>query len=146
LVGGPCDAPARHQSLRATIDWSYELLDLRERTLFARLSVFTGGFTGEACVEGCEAQPSALESVVEKNLIVRETGRFSMLESLREYALERLRESGELAEIELRHATFFASLAERAEPELRGPDQLAWLGTLDAEQANIWSAFCRGLR
>jgi tetratricopeptide (TPR) repeat protein len=69
-----------------------------------------------------------------------------MLESLREYALERLRESGELEEIELRHATFFASLAERAEPALRGPDQLAWLGTLDAEQANLWSAFCRGLR
>jgi predicted ATPase/DNA-binding SARP family transcriptional activator len=146
LVGGPCDAPVRHQSLRATIDWSYNLLDLRERMLFARLSVFTGGFTGEACVEACEAQPSTVESLVEKNLIVRERGRFSMLESLREYALERLRDSGELEEIELRHATFFASLAERAEPELRGPDQLAWLGTLDAEQANIWSAFCRGLR
>jgi non-specific serine/threonine protein kinase len=108
--------------------------------------VFTGGFTGEACVEACDAQPSTFESLVEKNLIVREKGRFSMLESLREYALERLRDSGELEEIERRHATFFAALAERAEPELRGPDQLAWLGALDAEQANIWSAFCRGLR
>ena len=146
LVDGPCDAPVRHQSLRATIDWSYDLLDLLERRLFARLSVFTGGFTADACVDICEAQPATLESLVEKNLVVREAGRFSMLESLREYALERLRDSGELDEVELRHAGFFASLAERAECELRGPDQLAWLAALDDEQANIWSAFCRGLR
>jgi predicted ATPase/DNA-binding SARP family transcriptional activator len=146
LVGGPCDAPVRHQSLRATIDWSYDLLDLPERMLFARLSVFTGGFTAEACADTCQAEPSTFESLVEKNLVVREDGRFSMLETLREYALERLRDSGERNDVELRHATFFASLAERAESELRGPDQLSWLRALDSEQANIWSAFSRGLR
>ena len=145
LVGGPCDAPYRQQSLRATIDWSHDLLDLRERRLFARLSVFTGGFTATACAEVCHARPTTLESLVEKHLVVREDGRYSMLETIREYALERLRASGTLEQTRLRHAMFFVALAERADAELRGPDQLTWLQRLDAEQENIWWAFCCGL-
>ena len=145
LVGGPRDSPERHQSLRATIDWSHDLLDVRERRLFAHLSVFVGGFTETACAEVCDARASTFESLVEKNLVVREDDRFSMLETLREYALERLGDSGMLEETRLRHAMFFVSLAERADCELRGPEQVTWLRLLDVEQANIWSAFCWAL-
>ncbi|HET9673273.1 MAG TPA: BTAD domain-containing putative transcriptional regulator [Gaiellaceae bacterium] len=145
LVGGPCDSPERHRSLRATIDWSYDLLDLQERRLFAKLGVFTGGFTPEACAEICSARESKFESLVEKNLVLREGGRYTTLETLREYALERLRDTGGLEAMQLRHAEFFVGLAERAEAELRGPAQLTWLTRLDVEQANIWSAFGRAL-
>jgi predicted ATPase/DNA-binding SARP family transcriptional activator len=148
LVGGPRDAPERQRSLRAAIDWSYDLLDANERQLFANLSVFTGGCTAAACAAVCDADPQTLDSLVEKNLVVREPGeepRFSLLETIREYGLERLRETGALRELRLRHAAYFVALAEQAEAALRGPAQLEWLARLDAEQADMWAAFACGL-
>jgi predicted ATPase/DNA-binding SARP family transcriptional activator len=148
LVGGPRDAPERQRSLRAAIDWSYDLLDSTERRAFERLSVFSGGCTADAFAAVCEADASTLESLVERNLVVREPAgvpRFWLLETIREYGLERLQDSGALDEVRRRHAEFFAAFAERAEPELRGPEQLGWLSRLDAEQSNISAAFAWAL-
>jgi predicted ATPase/DNA-binding SARP family transcriptional activator len=148
LVNGPRDAPERQKSLRATIDWSHDLLDADERRLFRNLSVFTAGCTLDACFAVCGATSATVESLVEKNLVVREVGvdqRISLLETIREYALERLRDAAALEELSLRHAEYFAGLAELAEPELRGPAQLEWLARLDSEQANIWAAMAWAL-
>jgi predicted ATPase/DNA-binding SARP family transcriptional activator len=148
LVGGPRDAPERQRSLRAAIDWSYDLLDSEERRVFERLSVFSGGWTADAAAAVCDADESNAESLVEKNLVIRALDgepRFSMLETIREYGLDRLRRSGALEDVRRRHAEFFVALAERADPELRGPAQLEWLARLDAEQSNISAAFAWAL-
>jgi predicted ATPase/DNA-binding SARP family transcriptional activator len=145
LVGGPRDVPERHRSLRRTIDWSYDLLDEDERRLFARLSVFAGGFTAEAAAAVCGGDRPTFDSLVENSLVVRERERYSLLETLREYGSERLRDDGTLDDVRLRHAEFFVTFAERAEPELRGLEQLPWLARLDAEQPNIWAAADWGL-
>jgi predicted ATPase/DNA-binding SARP family transcriptional activator len=148
LVGGPHDVPERQRSLRATIDWSYELLGEDERGLLRRLAIFAAGCGGDACRAVCGYGADMLESLVEKNLarcVDGEAERFEVLEAIREYALERLVEEQELDEAQRRHGEFFVDLAERAEPELRSGGQLAWLRRLDVEEANIWAAFAWGL-
>ena len=147
LVDGPRDAPERHRSLRATLEWSYALLDEAEARLFRALSVFHGTFTREAREAVCAGDPRTLEQLVEHHLVRRDEGddRFAMLETIRECGVEKLLEHGEHTVARRRHAEFFVELAERAEPALRGPTQLECLSELDALQANIWAAFSWGL-
>lgn len=149
LKGGSRDLPARQQTLRGTIDWSYDLLPEEEKTLFGRLSVFSGGRTLEAIEEICDPEGDmdaleGVESLLEKSLIRQEEPdgepRFAMLETVQEYASEKLEESGEAGEIKGAHAEFYLALAERANAELRGPDQLEWLQRLDAEHDNMRAA------
>jgi predicted ATPase/DNA-binding SARP family transcriptional activator len=141
LTDGPRDTPARHQTLRATIEWSHELLGEREKRLFARLSVFVGGFTLEAAEAACDATIDLLTALVDDSLVRTDgSGRFSMLDTIREYAEERLVETGDLDDVRARHAGFVVALAEEAEPELRGRDQVSWLVRLDAEEGNVLAA------
>jgi predicted ATPase/class 3 adenylate cyclase len=131
----------RQQTLRATIEWSYELLDEDEQRLFARLAVFQGGCTLEAVEEVCEADLDNLQSLVDKSLLrVRDDERFWMLETIREYALERLEASGEGEELRRRHAQHFVAIAEAAEPHLLGVDPLAWLEQLERDHDNLREA------
>jgi non-specific serine/threonine protein kinase len=153
LTGGPRDAPARLQTLRGTIDWSYDLLDSGERALFARLAVFQGGRTIEAVEAVCSHDPGielldGLESLLNKSLLQVEDGpegepRFVMLETIHEYARERLEQSGEADELRKRHAAYFAELAERAAKELRGARQQYWFRRLEAERENLGRALAR---
>jgi predicted ATPase/DNA-binding CsgD family transcriptional regulator/Tfp pilus assembly protein PilF len=150
LTGGARNLPERHRTLRGTIDWSYELLDERERKLFRRLSVFSGGRTLEAIEEVCDPEGDldaleGVESLLEKSLVRQEEGpvgepRFVMMETIHEYACEKLRESGEEQEVKRAHAEHFLALAEEAEPKLKGPDQLDWLERLEAELDNMRAA------
>jgi predicted ATPase/class 3 adenylate cyclase len=114
LLRGGRDADLRQQTLRATIEWSYDLLDQDEQKLFARLSVFRGGCTLEAAEAVCDANLDRLQSLVDKSLVRVREQRFWMLESIREFALESLRDSGEEDEMNRRHAEFFLELAESA--------------------------------
>jgi predicted ATPase/class 3 adenylate cyclase len=114
LTAGRRDLPERQQTLRATIEWSYELLDPDEQRLFARLGVFSGGWILEAAEEACDADLDTLASLLDKNLVRRQEERYSMLETIREYAIERLEESGEGDELRRRHAEYFTRLAEQA--------------------------------
>ena len=115
LTGGRRDAPERQRTLRATIEWSHELLDPDEQQLFRRLAVFAGSFTVEAAEAVCDCDLEALESLLEQSLIRRwASGRLGMLETIREYAGERLGESGEAADMRRRHAQFFLELARSA--------------------------------
>ncbi len=115
LTSGARDAPERQRTLRATIEWSYDLLEPRTRELFARLSVFSGTFPLEAAEEVCDADLDDLGALVDYSL-VKPIGddRFFMLETIGEYALEKLREGSEGEELRRRHAAFFAALAEQA--------------------------------
>jgi predicted ATPase len=150
LRGGARDLPTRQQTLRGTIDWSYELLEEEEKTLFGRLSVFSGGRTLDAIEEisDLEGELDALEgveSLLEKSLLRQDVGpngepRFVMLETVHEYASEKLQESGEAEEINRAHAEYYLALAEEAESELKGPDQLEWLESLEAEHYNMRAA------
>ncbi|HWB70891.1 MAG TPA: BTAD domain-containing putative transcriptional regulator [Egibacteraceae bacterium] len=143
LTVAPRTAEARHQTLRATVDWSHDLLGDDEKTLFRRLAVFRRGWTLEAAEAVCSADTDpedvldVLGHLVDRSLIVSERGRFRMLETMRVYAAERLGESGEFDEVVRRHAYFFTAFAEEAEPHLRGPSQARWLGLLRAEDANL---------
>ena len=141
LTGGARDAPARQRTLRATIEWSYELLDVEERRLFARLAVFAGGWTLAAAEEVCGAEMDALQSLVDKNLVRVEEGRFGMLETIREYALERFEESSETEELRFRHAEHYFALGLRAEPELTGAEQHVWLERLGSDYENLRATF-----
>ena len=133
-------ADPRQQTLRATIEWSYDLLDEHEQRLFARLSVFRGGCTLETAEEVCEADLDVLQSLVDKSLVrVREGERFWMLETIREYAAERLAESGEEDESLRAHAEHFVALAEEAQPNLRGSPK-EWLDRLELEHDNLRAA------
>ena len=152
LTGGPRDLPARQQTLRSTIDWSYHLLAPRERALFARLAVFVGGATLEAIEAVCTAEDDlpgevldGVEALVSQSLLRQGEGtegepRFGMLETLHEYARERLAASSEAETVRHRHAAYYLALAERAAPELRGPEQVTWLGRLAAEHDNLRAA------
>jgi predicted ATPase len=150
LTGGPRDADERQRTLRATIDWSYGLLSPEEQVLFARLSVFAGGRTLEAIETVCSPLGEVdvfdgVASLLDKSLLRQEEDaadepRFVMLETIHEYARDRLAELGEADELRRRHAEYFASLAEAAEAALRHPDQGAWLARLDAEQDNLRAA------
>jgi non-specific serine/threonine protein kinase len=151
LARGDRTALPRQQTLRATLDWSYDLLRETEKALFGRVAVFSGGWTLEAakqvCIRADVDEFEALElvtSLADKNLVVAEeqhsATRCRMLETVREYARERLLESGEEAQWQSRHLAYFATVAEEAEPHLRGADQQAWLDRLDAEHDNLRSA------
>lgn len=167
LVGVSRTAVPRHQTLRACIHWSYELLSDAERTLFARLSVFVGGFTLEAVEQVCadretsrEAKsenrlqpltnplpvPSSavldlLSNLVDKSLVVAKEQegekRYHMLETIRLYAREKIDESGEWHAVREYHLDFFLQLAEQAEPKLKGAEQIRWLDILEMELDNV---------
>jgi predicted ATPase/class 3 adenylate cyclase len=142
LLKGGRDADPRQQTLRATIEWSYELLSNEEAALFAHLSVFVGGCTLEAAEEICGADLDTLQSLVDKSLLRHTRERFWMLETIREYAAERLEDSGEAEEVRRRHAERFLALAEEAWPNLRG-DPGEWLDRLEREHDNLRAALDR---
>jgi hypothetical protein len=145
LADGPRDLPDRQRTLRDAIAWSYELLNPAERALFASRGVFVGGFTAEAAaiVWGEENGPvfiGVLNRLVDASLVQPRGERLQLLETLREFARERLAEQGELEQRRLRHAAYFVELAERAEPELSGPGELAWFERLEPELPNLRAA------
>jgi predicted ATPase/class 3 adenylate cyclase len=140
LTGGARDAPERQRTLRATIGWSYDLLNAEERELFASLSVFAGGFALEAVEEVCHAALDTLQALVEHSLVRQEGERFAMLETIREFALERLQEEGEVDRLLELHAEYFLALAEKTESALHGPGQTACLDRLEAEHGNFRAA------
>jgi predicted ATPase len=171
LTGGARDLPARQQTIRSTIAWSYELLTAAEQRLFRCLSVFVGGCTVEAVEEVCgdkdtrrqedkESEGSVqaislspdlliswsvfdrMAALADKSLLRQEenadgSAHFMMLETVREYALERLKQHGEAESIRRRHATYYLALAETAEPQLHGAEQLVWLARLEEEHGNL---------
>ncbi|WP_019586725.1 ATP-binding protein [Deinococcus apachensis] len=152
LQGGPRDLPARQRTLRATLDWSYGLLGGEEQAVLAHLGVFAGGFTLEAAgaVTGRSDLLDPLSVLVEQHLALAVPGtaftpRFTLLETVREYALERLEERGEREEAEARHTAFFLALAESAEAPLRGGDQRLWAERLEQDADNLRSAVRRAL-
>jgi tetratricopeptide (TPR) repeat protein len=145
LLKGGRDAEARQQTLRATIEWSYELLGEEERRLFARLSVFAGGCTLEAAAAVTDADLDTLQSLVDKSLVRHTEERFWMLEAIREFALERLEEAGGAEELRLRYSAYFLELGELAKPELRGARSSTWLDRLQAEHDNIRAALGEAL-
>jgi predicted ATPase/class 3 adenylate cyclase len=152
LTGGAQDLDERQRTLRATVEWSYELLPESERTLFAQLGVFVGGCRLDAAEALCEAAGvdvlDGLHSLVEKSLLRQRPDtdgepRFWMLETIREYALELLAESGNLTEARRRHGEWFLALAEHVDLESRTGDQAALFAQLDAENANLRVALDR---
>ncbi len=150
LSDGPRDLPARQQTLRASLEWSYRLLRVPEQRIFARLGVFVDGATLEAITAVCGTSARSdmlaeLTALVEQSLVrqlVDAEGepRFALLETIREYALERLTASGEESAVRARHAAYFLGLAEAAVPRLRGPEQVRWLDRLEADHDNLRAA------
>ena len=150
LAGGGRDLPGRHQTLRATIDWSYELLDAAQQRLFAQLAVFPGGCTLDAAEAVCAAELEPLASLLDSSLVRREQQpgrepRFRMLDAVREYALEQLEERG-AGQARERQAEYFASFAERIAHELIGPRMPAAFNRLADEQENLRAALAQSLR
>jgi predicted ATPase/DNA-binding SARP family transcriptional activator len=152
LTGGPRTALPRQQTLRATLDWSYQLLTPDEQSLLARLAVFAGGCTLEAAAAVCgapEARESimleGLSSLVNKGLLQPAAGadeapRFAMLETIRAYSQERLAESGAAQTVLGRHAAYYLALAEQVETHHWGPQQRLWLARVEADHDNIRAA------
>ena len=152
LTSGPRDWGGRHQTLRAAIGWSYELLDMPEKRLFARLAAFQGGRSLAAALAICSddvdseaAVLNRLTSLYDKNLLRQNTGpdgapRFTMLETIHQFGREILNESAEADEIRMRHARYFADLAEEAAPALSGPRQSYWSAVLRADYDNLRAA------
>ena len=151
LTGGSRTAMPRHQTLRAVVAWSWELLSEGERGLAERLAVFPGGVTAEAAAAVTpgldpDAAFDLLSALVDKSLLQSvptgpgEEPRFRMLETLREYGADRLDEADRLAATRRAHAAYFRKLAETAEPELRRSEQMMWLKRLNAERDNILAA------
>jgi len=152
LTGGARDLPERQRTLRRTIAWSYDLLDAPEQQLFRQLSIFVGGCTLEA-IEAVCATPhdeadhvlEGVASLLDKSLLqqTEQEGtepRLSMLETIREYGLERLQESGETPVCQRTHALYYLALAEEAEPHFRGAQQVLWWRRLEREQGNLRAA------
>jgi predicted ATPase/DNA-binding CsgD family transcriptional regulator len=153
LAGGPMDAPIRQRTLRSTIAWSFDLLSERDQRVFASLGVFAGGFTlaaaeavaiGPAVRGGGTDVLTSLDHLVEQNVLTVAADaegepRFRMLETIREFAWDQL-PAADRAALRDRHLAYYLALAERSEPQLRGPDQAAWLRRLAAEQADIRAA------
>jgi predicted ATPase/class 3 adenylate cyclase len=149
LTGGNRTALPRQQTLRALIDWSYDLLSEQEQVLLRRLSVFTGGWTLESAEQVCAGKDieawqvlDALTALVDKSLVIFEeraegAGRYRLLETIRQYSLERLSDTEEETLLRNRHRDFFLALAERAEPQLIGPEEGTWLARLEAEHENL---------
>jgi predicted ATPase len=139
LLKGGRDADPRQQTLRATITWSYDLLRADEQRLFARLSVFRGGFTLEAGDAVADAGIDALQSLADKSLIRHSGRRFDMLETIREFAIEQLDRVAEMGDVRERHAAYFLSLAKEAEAHL-GKDSRDWYPRLEADNDNLRAA------
>ena len=140
LLKGGRDADPRQATLRATIEWSHDLLNPDEQRLFARLAIFRGGSTLESAEEVADAELDILQSLVDKSLVRHAGSRFEMLETIRQYATERLTESGEADELRRRHADHFLALAEEAEPHVLGLNPVDWLKRLEPEHANLGAA------
>jgi non-specific serine/threonine protein kinase len=154
LTTGPRTAMPRQQTLRATLDWSYDLLSEGEQRLLHRLSVFAGGWTlaaAEAVCSGARIETwevlDLLGGLVNKSLVLLEEaglegeqGRYRLLETVRQYAQEQLAAAGEAAAVRDRHLAYFRALAEEAEPQLIGPEQDQWLDRLEAEHDNLRAA------
>lgn len=151
LTGGSRTATPRQQTLRGTIDWSYSLLSEQERVLFRRLAVFVGGWAFEAAEQVCTADDidtfdilELLAHLVDKSLVVTELRgqetRYRMLETIREYAHEKLREASETELLRDKHLDYFVEYTEQAEPHLKRAEQLEWLVRLDAELDNLRAA------
>jgi predicted ATPase/class 3 adenylate cyclase len=152
LTGGARNLPERQRTLRGAIEWSYDLLDAGEKTLFTRVAVFSGGFTLEAMETICDAGGElpldvfeGVSSLLDKSLLRQEEGaegepRFVMLETIHEYARERLEQSGEAGEIRRLHAGYFLALAEQGESKLRGPEEAKLLERLEIEHDNMREA------
>jgi predicted ATPase len=140
ILKGGRDAEERQRTLRATIEWSHDLLTAAERTLFAHLGVFRGGTTLEAAEAIADADIDTLQSLVDKSLVRHTGGRFWMLETIREFALERLADSSESGELAHKHAHHFLALAEEAEPAIFGMEPQSWLDRLEAEHDNLRAA------
>ena len=140
LAGGSRSAPERQRTLRATIAWSHDLLMPAEQDLFARLALFAGGCTLEAAEEICGADLDGIASLVDKSLIRRSGARYWMLETIREFAADRLEELEDVAELRDRHAAWYVALGERARPELQARRGREWHDRLDAEHANLRAA------
>ena len=151
LTGGSRTALPRQQTLRATMDWSYNLLTDAERVLLNRLSVFAGGWMLPAAEAVCAGDSieedevlDLLTNLADKSLVVVEEksgeGRYRLLETVRQFSRDKLVESGEGERVRNQHLDFFLRLAEQAEPEFRGPDQIVWLGRLEEEHSNLMAA------
>jgi predicted ATPase len=141
LTAGARDAPERQRTLRATIEWSYGLLDDAEKDLFVRLAVFAGSFDLDAAEAICEADLDTLAALVDKSLLRRtDEGRFFMLETIREYALEQLEEGGEAEDVQERHANYFLAFVEGLDPLFLGPEESRALERLDSEHDNLRGA------
>lgn len=151
LTGGSRTALPRQQTLRATMDWSYDLLREPERVLFRRLSVFSGGCTLDAAGVVCTGDDldpdellDLLAGLVDKSLIIADTdggeARYRLLETIRQYGAERLLEAAEAARLRARHAKTFAELVATAEPEILGPEQATWVNCLEQEHDNLRAA------
>ncbi|WP_192809153.1 BTAD domain-containing putative transcriptional regulator [Actinomadura montaniterrae] len=154
LTAGSRTALPRHRTLRAVVDWSWDLLDGAERAVLRRLSVFAGGANPESAVRVCGLDaPDAphpddvidtIAALIDKSLVMADGDadvRYRLLETVRVYAAERLEEAGEADRVRSEHAAYCVDLAERAEPELRRADQLYWTGRLSAERDNCSAAF-----
>ncbi|MFD7721434.1 ATP-binding protein, partial [Streptomyces sp. NPDC059814] len=151
-TGGSRTVLPRQQTLRAVVDWSWDLLDEAERTALRRLSVFSGGWTLAAAEAVCADRPqdahdvaAVLGSLVDKSLVVAAPAtdgqmRYRLLETVGEYAVERLDEAGERESVERQHLVFFRELARTADPELRGPGQLAAIELFQREYENLRTA------
>jgi predicted ATPase/class 3 adenylate cyclase len=155
LAGGDRVALPRQQTLRALIDWSYDLLSPDELALFRRLAAFAGGWTLETAEEVCAGGDVAPESVldlltslVDKSLVAVdiESGRYRLLDTVRQYAQEKLEQSGDDAQTRERHLAWFIAFAEKGRAELVGRDQVQWLQRLDVESKNLLGAYawCAG--
>ncbi|RZQ64985.1 BTAD domain-containing putative transcriptional regulator [Amycolatopsis suaedae] len=147
LTGGSRTALPRHRTLRAVIDWSWELLTDAERAVLRRLSVFSGGASLEAAEQVCagggvEAGEvlELLTALTEKSLVVTKDDRYRMLGTIKEYAEQRLAEADEAERTRLAHLAYFTELAETADPHLRRTEQLEWLARIEAEHDNVTAA------
>jgi predicted ATPase/class 3 adenylate cyclase len=140
LLSGGRDADARQQTLRATIAWSYDLLSEEEQRLVRSLAVFAGGCTLEAAEDVADADLDTLQSLVEKSLLRFADDRYSMLETIREYAGEQLAGKGETRELGLSHAEFFLALADEARTHFETHQEAEWLGRIEVEHDNLRAA------
>ena len=155
LTRGPRDMPARQQTMRATLQWSYDLLDEKDRRLFACLAVFVSGFTLAAAEAVCgpvsetsvEHFPvlDGITSLIEHNLLTakeqrEDDSRFQMLEVVREFALETLKQSGTKHDVDRLHAEYYCSLGEAAEPQLQAAQSADWLNKLESDHDNLRAA------
>jgi len=151
LTGGARVLQERQQTLRALVDWSYDLLTPPEQTLLARLGVFVGGFDLEAAEQACGVEPlnqedilDLLGSLVEKSLVLldeqSESARYRMLETIRDYAREKLEQAGGLAEAAARHCEHYFALAKAAREGMQGQDQAEWIRRLESEIDNLRAA------